>query len=882
MLEGFRKRGRARKSADEQLTELQSLIDTAREERNALSTMLSQVEVRGGKTSLPQVTKAVQKATEKATGATARLDEVATRLTALEGRTQGLEQLDARIRGLLESVGQAEQSAQKLLAPDGELQKHRNIVQQLSSQALQTGASLEALKGEQATLEELRGTLRRSQSEVKSSTDKAEALKTELDQLRSTSSGLQQDYSKLKDAVRLARENSTATFETVKDIEKKLGSFAELNELSKTTDERLAGLNALAEHVTQKTKILENQKHTVEHAVVESNRLNEMVWNMDVQLAKLQDGGRQVARTEETVERIEKLTQETATQLEVATKAKEALTLDVVKLDRDRGQLSEFMQGYLDRLAVEKKEFDAFDQRIRSLHVAIAAIEKSVDGVATKERHVSALNQRIEELGTQLKALSVQASELQEQQEQLESLQGRLSQVEELSKTTTWQHENLLKGREDLERLRGEIEEFYKSFAAAAALRDQLGVDRTALESFLERTEEFNHFVPDLDAKLNAIADKLSVVDEGTHKATALEGTVSELERQMTQVAGYQEYVGRIESRLNVLDDLGKNIDVRLKSQIARRGEVDTLKSQCDGLSLHVTDIQQKLDGVAALQHKLLPITTQLTSLKGQLTKTQTLFKDTRKSEEEVREQERRLNDLLTATRTVASDVDERLKQVQSASDELTRSATVKDEVIEELGRVQYRQRDVTAQLQASDDQLKRLESTTKLLERRRSQLAFGEKKISAFETRLSELRQMAEDVERKIQAITTREAFIDSVKREVESVHEISARSKADLDHVTEHRSDIVKIKARADEVLACVNETEQRMAVIDTRRKLVDEVQRKTNVIVNVLEDVRVNLDTLSEQKSVIDHVVEKSGDSELDRAGGTGDAEGAAGRA
>lgn len=47
MLEGLRKRGRAGKSGDEQLTELDSLINKAREERAALSTMLSQVEVRG-------------------------------------------------------------------------------------------------------------------------------------------------------------------------------------------------------------------------------------------------------------------------------------------------------------------------------------------------------------------------------------------------------------------------------------------------------------------------------------------------------------------------------------------------------------------------------------------------------------------------------------------------------------------------------------------------------------------------------------------------------------------------------------------------------------------------------------------------------------------
>ena len=859
MLERLGKRGRAGKSADEQLTELQSLVDKAREERAALSTMLSQVEVRGGKTSLPHVTKAVQKATEQATGATTKLDEVARRLTSLEGRTQGLEQIDGRIQGLLESVGQAEQSAQKLLAPDGELQKHRNAVQQLSSQALQTGASLEALKTEQVALDELRGALQRSQLELKGSADKAQSLTATFEQLRSGSSSLQQDNVKLKDAVRVAREDSSATQNTVREIEKKLGSFAELNELSKTTDERLVALNALTEHVTQKVKILENQKHTVEHAVVESNRLNEMVWNMEVQVTKLQDGGRQAVRTEETVERIEKLARDMAGQLETGMKAKDALTLDVARLERDRGTLSEFIQGYSDRLSVEKGEFDAFEQRIRGLHVAIGAVEQSVEAAAAGARHAATLHQRVEEVGTRLTGLTTQADELQQKQTELESLQSRLNQVEGLSKTTIWQHETLLKGQEDLERFRGEFDEFHKSFATAAALREQLNADRTALEGFLERTEEFSRFVPDLDATLNAITGKLSVVDEGTAKVTALEALMSELDRQMTQVVGYEEYVKRIESRLGLLDELSGAIDQRLEVQIGRRSEIEKVKNLCDGLSLQITDIQQKLDGVSAQQHKLVPITAKVTALNGQLTKVHTLFKETRKSEEEVREQERRLNELMTATRTVASDVEERLKQARGLTGELARSAAIKDELIEEISHVQYRQREVGGQVQATEDQLKRLEGVSAQLERRRSQLAFSEKKVSAFEERLGALRSMSDEVEGKIQAIATREAFIDSIKREVESVHAVSARSKAELEQVVAHRSAVAEAKVRADQVLASVNETEQRMGVIEARRKIVDEVQRKTSGIVNMLMDVRVNLETLSEQKSVIDHVVE-----------------------
>ena len=78
-------------------------------------------------------------------------------------------------------------------------------------------------------------------------TDRAEALQTELKQLRTASSGLAKDYANLKESVRQAKNESVATAETVKDIDTKLGHFKELHELSKTTEERIGALNALAD-----------------------------------------------------------------------------------------------------------------------------------------------------------------------------------------------------------------------------------------------------------------------------------------------------------------------------------------------------------------------------------------------------------------------------------------------------------------------------------------------------------------------------------------------------------------------------------------------------------------------------------------------------------
>src|SRR5580698_1010118 len=163
------------KRVQQQTTELRSLIDTAREERKAVSAMLTALAAGGAK--LTPLSKSLEQVGGQAATVTKRLDEIAARVKALDDRTKEVEEVDKRILALKESVRQAEQASQKAIGPDGELQKHREAVQQLSSQALQTHASIETLKKERALLDEMRGQLQETQTEVKQSVSSVGTLK---------------------------------------------------------------------------------------------------------------------------------------------------------------------------------------------------------------------------------------------------------------------------------------------------------------------------------------------------------------------------------------------------------------------------------------------------------------------------------------------------------------------------------------------------------------------------------------------------------------------------------------------------------------------------------------------------------------------------------
>src|SRR5947209_4580009 len=188
MLDAFRTWTNGKEKLAQQQTDLETLIANAREERSALSAMLTYLTARS--VELVPIGKSLEQVTEKANGITTRLDEIAKRLAALDERTKELETVEKRVQALKVTVWQVERSTDKALGTDGALHKHRQAVQQLTAQALQTQSSLDTLKKERSALEELRSQLRTATTEVKQSISEAGMLNAELDQVRAVATVL--------------------------------------------------------------------------------------------------------------------------------------------------------------------------------------------------------------------------------------------------------------------------------------------------------------------------------------------------------------------------------------------------------------------------------------------------------------------------------------------------------------------------------------------------------------------------------------------------------------------------------------------------------------------------------------------------------------------
>src|SRR6185503_580135 len=117
MLDALKTLAGGGKAAQKQAEELEALIATAREERTALSAMLTQVTMRAGK--LTETGKTLEAVGKTAGTATETLEVLTKRLDEMQRQASVLSDVEKRAQLLEAAISQAQAKTERLIAPDG-------------------------------------------------------------------------------------------------------------------------------------------------------------------------------------------------------------------------------------------------------------------------------------------------------------------------------------------------------------------------------------------------------------------------------------------------------------------------------------------------------------------------------------------------------------------------------------------------------------------------------------------------------------------------------------------------------------------------------------------------------------------------------------------
>ncbi|HEU4938889.1 MAG TPA: hypothetical protein VFT39_20710 [Vicinamibacterales bacterium] len=828
--------------------DLDTQIARAHDVRQTLEALVTLAQ--GHLAKIPEVNASMEEGERRASDLVQRLDTLAGRVNDFENIRRQTQTFETRVVALEERVEQA-------LARERQIDEHRSAIEEMVSLARNAGDTLERLKQESAAFVELEGRLPGLRKEFQPLFDQQATLKNDLDALRAGLVTLTQVAETGRESALKARAHAVKATEIVTELERKLEPLSQISALGKDTDTQLRTLNALSEHVTAKVKALEDQQSVVERALVESRRVHEMVWDMEVQLKKLDEGSKRAGRVEETLTALQRMQAATNTTLEEASRGRENLRREVDQQERDAQRLIETVRRQLDQFAGNKQEIETVQERLRLVQSGIAAAETRVEAVSAREQELGQLLQRIQNIATTVQELTASAESLQRKQSSLGALEERLDALEAAAKRTQWQYESLAEHRKDLDTLKSEIQTVHSTYEQTATLLDKLRTDKREVEVFLDKAGSFMTQASQFETKVDALTTQIAGTEASAAKTMSVAEAVDDLEARLAALEPRTRIVEDLEGRLNALNALSSDVDRRLSDQLAARAELESLNVVCDGIAAQVRDAQQKITAVNAARTELEPAIDRLARLQQDLEHTRAALQALQRDDETLAAQDRRLAELSEASRVLSLEAAQRLETVQGLHQELDRAGTLREQLVAELAQIQKQQRDTFAQIEAADDQFSRLETLWKKLDHRRSQLTEAEQTLGQVDGRMDELRRLADAMDRKIQGIVEREQVVEAVRRGIEGVHALGQKSQADLEAISERRAEIARATSEMERLRDSLSATQDRIAAIENRRHVVDDVQRKADTIANILGDVQMTLDSVSEQKAMVDHV-------------------------
>ena len=556
------------------------LINSAREERRALSGALRQAT--DGTARMVETSKALESAEARAKSSTVNLEPLAKRIEELEHRATALGEVDQRVEALAETTAQAQRQAAKLISLDGELESCRHEVQQLGSQTRDTGASLEAFRRELAALEDFRNQYQQARGELKEleqGVNQAIALRLELEQMHVVAGQLAQDYNKIHDTAREVRKDSAAASRAVREVKRKL----------------------------------------------------------DVQVASLDVGLKQVARGEKTLTRIDRIVEKTEARLDAAERLRDEFVRETARMEKDGHARVDLMRTFIERLAVEKQGVAAFDERLRALRGSVHDAERRMDALSANERQLESLPPRVDELSGAFQALTRRADELGERQTGLETAQEQLARVQDMASQATAQYESLRQSQAEFDQHIARVTETAKFVEVFEGRLDALQTAATeTVKTLLGQTEELGRkqaglatlseqlarvteriqFVETLEGRLNALHAVASDVDQKVvvhrvsletlkHERTALEELRHELQQSHDELKQITQSMDQALAVRTELEQLAEHVNTHVEQRALEKKELEAFDQRLLVLRGSVQDAEARMKALSTQEMQL-------------------------------------------------------------------------------------------------------------------------------------------------------------------------------------------------------------------------------------------------------------------------------------
>jgi chromosome segregation ATPase len=839
--------------------ELQATIAAAKQEQASIEALLKRATEAA--TMAGQVDKAVRDVAQQVSAVQARIQEFEKGGSALDTMMQRLEQVAQRLGSVEQTQGGAEKRATEVTQAIGDLQSLADGIKATVDQAVNLKQDLERIASPTGPVHDLRikaDDLRERflnySHDVLAVREQQEALKTAQQDAVSRYGDVRDGALHLKDEVGDAQTR-------LAQVEAGLAGLTKVHHAAEKTTQDVQMLNALADSVVQKTRALEKQRDTVERAAQQAERLNDLVWELDAKIKKLEQDSRLIKKTQDGLTDLQEVYRQVESRTGEIRASQQKTTVEAEAFGARLVTLRDEVKQTVARFELEKQGLDSVTQRTGDLRESIADFERRFTDLARASHAVAQAQSRGDELVNKLTQLTAEVGRVGEQAERAKALQAQLERAEasgakleeRLTALSQMQPvvQQVTRDVTDLRAARDDVRDATAQLTAVRAEIERAQQRQAEAKGWLETADKT---VADLRQQIGAVQALGASVEQVRVAAEQTSATVRDIE-------GRRDYVEQIERRLSLLGTLSGELDGRIKLLEERRAAVVELEGRSDAIRERLTDADRRFEAVQRRVDEIQRIEQRLAAMTAQVDGAEARMGGLTQGLADADARAKVLRELSAWMEKSGSDLEQRQRAVEQATQHLDRAVQVRQGAADTASALEEQVRRLQASLAAAETQTNTLAAFTEQVESKASAIRFAEKRIAQFEDKLANLERLQQGVEGAIAQVTQRQKSVEAVRDEVARVFETAERTIADMRDIAAGRPEVSAARQALEEVRDRARAVDELAASIDRRKESIQLAEQRMARLDALLIEIRASLEQLRAEKVMMDHVTEKA---------------------
>ena len=321
---------------------------------------------------------------------------------SFESVSKRLAEADAKVSELddaVQSVGLVKQELVDFVGPDGALAKVRAQVEEAREQSLGYGKEVAQIQEDQAGI-------RAAQESVSS------------------------QYRDLRSKLESIDEGVDKANANVARVEKAKLDLTKAEELGARTERQLSSLQALSDHIVQKTGAVERQREALDRTEAQARALTDLHWELEAKLKEAKTQIKDLQKVHASVDDLRNINAKVAERTSELRAEQTEVERESKTLRAGLAGLQEQMRRTTKRFELEQSTLEADGQRVIALRADVTDLENRLRGLEETGATVNEASRRVDDMSARLTSLSGELGRISEQVELVEGMREGMSEAQ--------------------------------------------------------------------------------------------------------------------------------------------------------------------------------------------------------------------------------------------------------------------------------------------------------------------------------------------------------------------------------------------------------------------------------------------------------------------